>query len=623
MSTATTELSIFVRLKDEATAEMQKMSKSFSKSFGAAEEASKTFAKGLLAGGTALAGLGAISLNAASNAEQAQTAFTTMLGSAEKAQSFIAEMKKFAAATPFETSDISQAAQTMLSFGISSESVMGNIKMLGDVALGNKEKFKSLSLVFSQVQSSGKLMGGDLLQMVGQGFNPLQIISQKTGESMASLKEKMEKGAISADMVTDAFKSATSQGGLFYGGMEAQSKTFAGTMSTLKDNMTAQAQVIGEQLLPYAKQFVDVASNFVQNTLPIWIQKTGEIVNWFLQHKEAIWVVAGAIMGGLVPSLLAMAGAFLANAIILAPFIIGGAIIAGLVAGILWIKDNWDMISAKATEIWNGIASYLEGIYQKIQEATSKVFDGIKSYFDGVWKGISDTFNFWTSLIVGAVIVIFNAFGIDIVGVLTGISTSISTTLSEWNDTFAWACGLISTAWNTFWNGVSQKTQTTKDTISGIIGGLFTWIQTSFKTISEPLGALWKGMWEGMGNVVTGIWEGVKSTIKSSINWIIDQINKVISSINGVAAKGASVLGIGSISMGTIPRLAEGGIVTRPTLALIGEAGPEAIVPLSRGRSAGAGTVVNVYVTGNQFMNKREFEKMMDEIVIKRMGLVA
>ena len=79
-----------------------------------------------------------------------------------------------------------------------------------------KNKLSSLTLAFSQVQSTGRLMGQDLLQMIGQGFNPLQIISEKTGRSMADLKKDMENGAISADMVTEAFKIATSEGGRFF-----------------------------------------------------------------------------------------------------------------------------------------------------------------------------------------------------------------------------------------------------------------------------------------------------------------------------------------------------------------------------------------------------------------------
>jgi tape measure domain-containing protein len=109
--------------------------------------------------------------------------------------------------------------------------------MLGDVSMGNKEKLSGLSLAFAQVQATGRLMGQDLLQMINQGFNPLQIISEKTGKSMSVLKKEMEDGKISAEMVTGAFETATSQGGLFYQGMDRGAKTLNGTFSTLWDNI--------------------------------------------------------------------------------------------------------------------------------------------------------------------------------------------------------------------------------------------------------------------------------------------------------------------------------------------------------------------------------------------------
>ena len=65
--------------------------------------------------------------------------------------------------------------------------------------------------------ASGRLMGQDLLQMINAGFNPLSEISRKTGKSIGVLKEEMEKGKISAEMVTQAFYSATQAGGQFHG----------------------------------------------------------------------------------------------------------------------------------------------------------------------------------------------------------------------------------------------------------------------------------------------------------------------------------------------------------------------------------------------------------------------
>lgn len=147
------------------------------------------------------------------------------------------DIQKFAAATPFDSAQLAAATSTMLGFGVSQEKVMGSMKMLGDIALGNGDRLQSLSLAFAQVTATGKLTGQDLLQMVNAGFNPLEAIAAKTGRSMVDLKDAMSKGQISVGMVEDAMKSATSEGGRFFNGMEQASKTFSGVMSTLRDNV--------------------------------------------------------------------------------------------------------------------------------------------------------------------------------------------------------------------------------------------------------------------------------------------------------------------------------------------------------------------------------------------------
>lgn len=90
------------------------------------------------------------------------------------------------------------------------------MKMLGDISLGNGERLQSLSLAFGQVQASGRLMGGDLLQMVNAGFNPLEAIAKRTGETMIAVKERMSAGGVSVNEVEQAMKDATSEGGRFF-----------------------------------------------------------------------------------------------------------------------------------------------------------------------------------------------------------------------------------------------------------------------------------------------------------------------------------------------------------------------------------------------------------------------
>ncbi len=242
----------------------------------------------LLASATAALSAGAMAgVKYNAQMEQYITSFGTMLGSAEKAQNMISQIKKFAAETPFELPDLAKGAQTLLAFGTAEEKVLPIMKMLGDVSQGNKEKFDGLTLAFAQCQSTGKLMGQDLLQMINQGFNPLNEISKMTGKSVAQLKEEMSKGAISAEMVAAAFEHATSEGGQFYNAMEAQSKTFSGQLSTLKDNALS---LLGEITESFTGSLKDTALPLVNG----WMT---DLADAFHQGgHEGLVVAAGDVM---------------------------------------------------------------------------------------------------------------------------------------------------------------------------------------------------------------------------------------------------------------------------------------------------------------------------------------
>lgn len=182
--------------------------------------------------------------------EETKTAainFRVMLGSAEAAQSLLGEIKQFAIESPFGQSDLQGNAQTLLAFGMEAQDVIGTLRTLGDISLGNADKMGRLTLAFAQMQSAGKLTGQDLLQMVNAGFNPLQEISKLTGIEMSVLRKEMEQGAISAQMVAAAFKSATEEGGRFHGAMKEQQDTIKGQFNMLKEN-------VGEKLKPLTER---------------------------------------------------------------------------------------------------------------------------------------------------------------------------------------------------------------------------------------------------------------------------------------------------------------------------------------------------------------------------------
>lgn len=217
---------------------------------------------GGLALGAGFVALAKTGLEAAMSMESLSAQFTVMSGSAERAKNLIGEISEFAAKTPFTKMGLADAGKTLMAFGLDAEKVVPTLRMLGDVAGADQNRLNSLALVFGQIQSTGKLMGQDLLQLINQGFNPLTVISQQTGISMSQLKDAMAQGAISADMVTAAFQAATSEGGLFFGNLEAQSQTLQGKLSTLKDNFVTALQNMAEAFLPLLKAGTDMLIAF-------------------------------------------------------------------------------------------------------------------------------------------------------------------------------------------------------------------------------------------------------------------------------------------------------------------------------------------------------------------------
>jgi tape measure domain-containing protein len=237
----------------------------------------------------AIVGIGVSAIKSAANIEALETQFEVMLGSAEKARDMMEDLNKFSLVTPFEPTDLAKATTTLLNFGVAGEDIMGTLQMLGDVSLGNKQKFNSLALVFGQIQSTGRLMGQDLLQLINAGFNPLQVISKKTGKSVAVLKEEMSKGKISAQAVTEAFKTASSEGGMFFQGMLKGSKTFKGVMSTVKGAIDLALASIGKEMIPVLKEYAQEVIKIADETAK-WAKTNREkIAKGFKTVIRIVW----------------------------------------------------------------------------------------------------------------------------------------------------------------------------------------------------------------------------------------------------------------------------------------------------------------------------------------------
>jgi hypothetical protein len=202
-------------------------------------------------------------LSVASSAEQTAVAFEVMLGSASQAKAMLDQIYQLGKESPFQAADFQDAGKTLLQFGVSASEVVPIISMLGDVAAGDSEKLSRLAVVFGQVSAAGRLTGGDVLQMINSGFNPLQQIAQATGESMIELRKRMEAGGISSQEVAAAFRAATSEGGRFNGMTERIAATTGGKFSTVKDEFMMLAKSMGDTLLPIANMVLGAMSGIV------------------------------------------------------------------------------------------------------------------------------------------------------------------------------------------------------------------------------------------------------------------------------------------------------------------------------------------------------------------------
>lgn len=182
--------------------------------------------------------------------EQYVTSFEVMTGSAEKAAEIMEELQRIGAETPFETEDIAETTQLLMNYGFTADEAINKMQMLGDISQGSAEKMNRIATAYGQMSSAGKVSLEDVKQMIEAGFNPLQEISESTGESMTSLYDRISKGTITVDEITASMQRATAEGGKYYQSMEKQSQTINGLISTLKDNAM---QLLGNVIEPISE----------------------------------------------------------------------------------------------------------------------------------------------------------------------------------------------------------------------------------------------------------------------------------------------------------------------------------------------------------------------------------
>jgi tape measure domain-containing protein len=553
-----------VRDIGQATEETSKKSKGFGNSLDRAGSAlsgvwvmAGRAAAGLGAAGVAATGMG-LKFNA--GMEQSRVAFTNLLGSGEEANAMLDRLYKIAAHTPFEFPQLTQSTQRLLGFGMAAKDVIPTMSAVGDAvaaAGGGAEQIDRVSTALGQMQAKGKVSSEELLQLAESGVPALKILQDQLGLTGEELTKQLRDGAITADKGISALVRGMNKR---YGGMaEAQSKTFSGMLSTLKDNATQLLGTVTLPLFTFLRDKVLPAVNRITEGISKWVKAGG------------IQQVTAALRAGLGGKTATETAGF------------GGAL--GVIVKVGRVVGT----------IFRAVSQYAGQFLAALKPAQPFLQNVLIPLLTGLAKGT-----------LGGLISAFKIL-IPIVRIIATVLGWVGTQakpLAPWIERIGFVIGFI-------YSGPILKA------IGGLskLGGLFRIVGGAARIAAGPVQAFGKviervigfvGRLVGaLGRVLPefvkfgkGMIQGIVDGIKSMPGAVLNAIKGMVPGpVKWLAKKvpGLSWLGAGAEGLGP---------VSRPGVALVGERGPE-LVTLNRGASVipmpGFGdTVVPVYLDGRE-----------------------
>jgi tape measure domain-containing protein len=362
--------------------------------------------------------------------ETYQTAFTTLLGSAEEAAEVMERIRKDAASTPFDVDSLTQANQMLISAGVSAEAARDQVLNLANAVSatgGGSAELSRMAANLQQIRNVGKATAMDIRQFANAGINIYGLLA----DSMGVTTEQAAEMEITYDQLAEAFEKAATSGGMYAGALEAQSKTFTGQISTLKDNLTQLSGVLTEDIfnalaedaLPrvigWVNELLEAAEeNGIAGVLDVVSKIFHEMMDAFNEHMPEIADVGFTIVQTLLNALLeiikelprtvvnivtSLVGAFLDH---LPEMIVTGiemitalfegiaTAIPDLIASIPTLcekmiqafKDvNWASVGIQITDaIWSGLAASWE------LAPAAWIAKKVKSLFKGAKDGAKD-----------------------------------------------------------------------------------------------------------------------------------------------------------------------------------------------------------------------------------------
>lgn len=274
--------------------------------------------------------------------ENYQLAFENLLGSAEAANAALDAIKADAASTPFDVAGLVSANRLLISTGQSAEEARQVINALGNAVSasgGGNAELERMAANLQQIANVGKASAVDVRQFAYAGIDIYGILADYTGLA----KDEVQGLTISYDLLVEALKAASAEGGRYAGAMEAYSQTLQGRMDTLADNATQLAGALTEGLFEAQKGLVAAASGWVE-TLTDTLETEGPAammaagVQIVFELAQGIAEAAPQVASAAVQTVADFAANVLQNLPAIANT--GGQIIGSLIAGLLGLMVN-------------------------------------------------------------------------------------------------------------------------------------------------------------------------------------------------------------------------------------------------------------------------------------------
>jgi tape measure domain-containing protein len=335
---------------------------------------------------TAVAG-GAAGLKLAGDWEQAELAFTTMLGSAEKAKEFLEDLQSFAAATPFELPGLIKSTQKLLAFGFAANDIIPIMTAIGDAVSGlggGAAEIDRVTIAIGQIRAKGKVAAQEMMQLAELGIPAWEMLAKAIGKSIPEAMKMAEMGAISAEVGINAVLSGMSE--RFSGLMDKQSKTLLGLWSTFKDTISMRLREIGDEMVKAFDLKKKLAS------VSEFIEKNGKL---FISWAKTIFQAASYAWQGLQAFIGALFGVQAQTGGVIG---VTNTMIQLLMQASKWWRDNAAKMAAllkvmAGIWVWTKLVPVFLGIAKAISVVTAalkamSVAEAVAQGLAGNWPGI-------------------------------------------------------------------------------------------------------------------------------------------------------------------------------------------------------------------------------------------